>query len=43
VASAVIDRGVNPENVYAVLGGLQALENAGHPMEGGEPGSSTWW
>jgi hypothetical protein len=35
VASAVIIRGVNPENAYAVLGGLQALENAGYPMEGG--------
>lgn len=35
MALAVIDRGVNPKNVYAVLGGLRALENAGYPVEGG--------
>jgi 3-mercaptopyruvate sulfurtransferase SseA len=33
VASTVIDNGFEAQKVYALLGGLQAWEDAGYPVE----------
>ena len=35
MALAVIRSGIDPQNVYAVLGGLDALEEAGFEMISG--------
>lgn len=35
MALYVIQQGMNPAKVYALLGGLAAWEEAGYPMESG--------